>query len=194
MYLKKIVLIGMCAILAGCSSGQVSDEVLINTLPDQLYTYYKNTSLQLQYPKGFRVKTRNQVAETFSNAVELLFESDKQGPIMKSLIVVESFSVPQNASFDETVKAFYDNNNSRLVNFVELPSEIYNTVVGGKYFQTELKHFKGRRNLSGNDVQFFQTYLLKDGKLYMATAAFDPLDPFMEAESLKESLKTMTIF
>jgi len=180
--------------LVGCGFGEVSNEVRINTLPAQLYSYYKNPSLQIQYPKGFQVKTRNQVSEMFSNAVELLFESEKQGPIMKSVIVVEVFSIPVSSSFDETVAAFYNNNHGRLVNFVELPSEIYNTVVGGEYFQAELKHFRGRRNLSGNDVEFFQTYLIKGNKLYMATAAFDPLDPFMESEGLRESLKTATIF
>ena len=194
MYFRKFVVGFISLMLVGCGFGDVSNEVLINTLPDQLYSYYKNPSLQIQYPKGFQIKTRNQVSEMFSNAVELLFESEKQGPIMKSVIVVEVFSIPVNSSFDETVAAFYDNNNSRLVNFVELPSEIYNTVVGGQYFQTELKHFLGRRNLSGNDVEFFQTYLVKGGKLYMVTAAFDPLDPFMESESLRESLKTATIF
>ncbi len=194
MYFRKFIVGFISLMLVGCGFGEVSNEVRINTLPAQLYSYYKNPSLQIQYPKGFQVKTRNQVSEMFSNAVELLFESEKQGPIMKSVIVVEVFSIPVSSSFDETVAAFYNNNHGRLVNFVELPSEIYNTVVGGEYFQAELKHFRGRRNLSGNDVEFFQTYLIKGNKLYMATAAFDPLDPFMESEGLRESLKTATIF
>ena len=67
-------------------------------------------------------------------------------------------------------------------------------MVNGQYFQAEVKHFKGRRNLSGADLEFYQTYLLRDNKLYIATAAFDPQDPFSEADSLRESLKTLTIF
>jgi len=194
MKFRNLMLVCMCLILSGCGSTTVQQEVLINTLPDQSYTYYKNPTLQLQYPKGFVAKTKTQIADQYSNPVELLFESEKQGPIMKSLILVEAFSVPVNANKDATIRAFYESNKSRLLNYVEFESEIFNTVVDNQYFQTELKHFQGRRNLSGNDMKFFQTYLIKGDKLYMVTAAFDPNDPFMEGASLRESMKTMTIF
>jgi len=192
--LRTFITILCVLFVAGCQSEPVKQEVLINTLPDQLYSYYKNTNLQLQHPKGFVAKTKSQIANQYSNDVELLFESSKTGPNMKSVILVETFSVPPNSDVNTVTMAFFEDNKSKLINFVELPGEIFNTVVRGAYFQAEIKHFKGRRNLSGNDLEFYQTYLLRDNKLYIATAAFDPQDPFSEADSLRESLKTLTIF
>jgi hypothetical protein len=194
--LNRYTLMSLISVLliAGCQSEPVKQEVLINTLPNQLYSYYKNTNLQLQHPKGFVVKTKSQIANQYSNDVELLFESSKTSPLMKSVILVETFNVPQNSEHQLLSAAFFEDNKSKLINFIELPSEIFNTVVSGQYFQAEVKHFKGRRNLSGSDLEFYQTYLLRDNKLYIATAAFDPQDPYSEADNLRESLKTLTIF
>ena len=190
------ILLTLClsVFVAGCQSAPIEDEVLINQLPDQLYSYYKNTNLQIQYPKGFSVKTKQQIANQFSNSVDLLIESDKKGANMQSVIMIESFSVPTNSEINDLIDAFYMDNESKLINFNEKPSELYNTVVNGEYFQSEIKHFSGRRTLGGNDIEFLQTYLVFDNKLIMGTAAFDPIDPFVEADSLRESLKTLTIF
>ena len=191
---KRLSILMFCFLALGCSSEQEQQQVTPYTLPQETFGVYKNTELQLQYPIAYKVQTKSQIAQSYSNSLELLFESNTPGPTTTSVIVVEKFSMPSSTNLNQVAAAFRKDNSRKLINFSEMPTQNINLVSAGQYTPSMILNFRGRRTLVANDLEFYQTFNIKSGKLFVITAAFDPLDPMNERSMLIESLKTISLF
>jgi len=194
--MKKLLFVPLMLILIGCS--KVIPESNTNNitefiLPSDQFAFFEHTDFRIQYPVSFETLKQNQLETKFSNDAQVAFVSNLKSAFFTSNIVVEKIKVAPNLTSTLFAESIIENNKKQLNTYTELDRKTVTSFVNGSPVTTILIRFTARLELSSDLVEYVQTYLTDGTNGYVATAAYDPVDPNLEAEKLIDSLKTFIL-
>lgn len=192
------ILIMSCFLLIGCGlspSGNLETTTTFTPtiLPTDQYSFFEHKEFRIQYPVSFETLKQNQLASKFSNDALVAFLSNQKSDFFTSNIIVERVDLGAAVSSELFAESIIENNKKQLNTYQELDRKITSSLVLNSPVTTILIRFNGRLDLSSDLVEYVQVYLTNEDKGYIATAAYDPQDPFLEADKLIDSLKTFQL-
>ena len=186
-----------CLLLIGCGlspSGSLDTTSTFTTiLPSDQFAFFEHKEFRIQYPVSFETLKQNQLESKFSNKALVAFLSNQKSEFFTSNIIIEEVDLGSNVSSEVFAESIIENNKKQLNTYQELDRKITSALVSNIPTTTILIRFNGRLELSSDLVEYVQVYLTKENKGYIATSAYDPQDPFLEADKLIDSLKTFQL-
>ena len=192
------ILLMSCFLLFGCGlspSGNLDSTTSYTPtiLSSDQYSFFEHKEFRIQYPVSFETLKQNQLENKFSNKALVAFLSNQKSEFFTSNIIIEEVSLGTTVSSELFAESIIENNKKQLNTYQELDRKITSSLVAGSPTTTIMIRFNGRLDLSSDLVEYVQVYLTKENKGYIATSAYDPQDPFLEADKLIDSLKTFQL-
>lgn len=195
--MKKFILSLFLFALCGCGFSPKADltttQISPVILPTEQFSFFEHTEFRIQYPVSFEILKQNQLESKFSNKALVAFLSNQKSEFFTSNIIIEEVDLAGLIASETFAESIIENNKKQLNTYQELDRKITSAFVNKAPVTTILIRFNGRLDLSSDLVEYVQVYLTKENKGYIATAAYDPQDPFLEADKLIDSLKTFQL-